>query len=156
VSLPEIPAEVVAEEIRQLYDYWKSRLAGRRYPARRDIDPLDFRYLLGRIMLVDVLRDPMRFHIRLQGVELVKYFGRDLTGKFFDDIARPELRVFILQRAKELMEAGVPYFARRELIKDKQSIRFEVAMLPLADDGQTIDMAIVAAIFPDFPSTVRT
>jgi hypothetical protein len=156
VSLPEIPGAVVSEEIHQLYEYWKSRLAGRRYPARRNIDPLDFRYLLGRIMLVDVLPDPVRFRIRLQGVEFVKYFGRDLTGKFFDDIARPELRGFILQRAKELMEIGEPYFARRELIMDKQSIRFEVAMLPLADDGQTIDMAIVAVIFPDFPSTVRT
>jgi hypothetical protein len=156
MPLPEIPAEVTSEEIRRLYDYWKTRLAGRRYPARRDIDPLDFRYLLGSIMLVDVLRSPLRFRIRLQGVELVKYFGRDLTGKFFDDIARPELRAFILQRAKELIEAGEPYFARREVIVDKQSIRFEAAMLPLANDGETIDMAVLAVIFPDFPSTSRT
>jgi len=33
----------------------------RRFPARADIDPLDFGYVLGHVMLLDVLRDPLRF-----------------------------------------------------------------------------------------------
>jgi hypothetical protein len=151
VDLPEIPAEIEAEELHELYAYWCSRLAGRRYPARRDIDPLDFRYLMGRIVLIDVLREPLRFRFRLQGIEVVKYFGRDMTGMLFDDIRRPELRAFLLQRGKELLEAGVPYFARRELAKDGRTLRFEAAVLPLADDGETIDMIMLAIIFPFFP-----
>ena len=156
MALPEIPAEIEAEELRRLYAYWLSRRAGRRYPARRNIDPLDFRYLMGRIVLIDVLRAPLRFRIRLQGVEVVKYFRRDLTGKTFEDIARPELRAFMLHRAKELVEAGEPHFARRELVKDDRALRFEVAVLPLADDGFTIDMVLLAIIFPFFPELPGT
>jgi hypothetical protein len=151
MALPVIPAEIEAEELHRLYAYWQSRLAGRRYPARRDLDPLDFRYLMGRIVLLDVLREPLRFRIRLQGMEIVKYFGRDMTGKTFDEILRPELRAFLLQRAKELLEGGVPYFARRELIKDERTLRFEAAVLPLADDGNSINMLMMAIIFPYFP-----
>ncbi|HUN49772.1 MAG TPA: PAS domain-containing protein [Candidatus Sulfotelmatobacter sp.] len=151
MSQPEIPAEIEAEELHRLYAYWLSRRGGRRYPARRDIDPLDFRYLLGRIVLIDVLRAPLRFRIRLQGIDVVKYFRRDLTGKTFDDIARPELRAFMLHRAKQLVEAGEPHFARRELVMDDRTLRFEAAVLPLADDGATIDMVLLAIILPFFP-----
>ena len=128
MGLPEIPAEIEAEELHRLYAYWQSRLAGRRYPARCDIDPLDFRYLMGRIVLLDVLREPLRFRFRLQGVEVVKYFGRDMTGMTFEDIRRPELRAFLLHRGQELIAAGVPYFARRELVKDERTLRFEAAV----------------------------
>jgi len=156
VAVPEIPAEIQAPELHRLYDYWLSKRAGRRYPARRDIDPIDFRYLLGRIVLIDVLRDPLRFRVRLQGMEVVKYFGRDLTGRTFDEIQRPELRAFLLLRARELVEAGQPHFARRVLAKDGRTLRFEVAVLPLADDGESIDMVLLAIIFPFFPQLAGT
>ncbi|MBX6321162.1 MAG: PAS domain-containing protein [Rhodospirillaceae bacterium] len=49
------------ERLRRLFAYWREKAAGRIGPARRDIDPLDFHYLLGDIALVEVLRNPLRF-----------------------------------------------------------------------------------------------
>src|SRR5579885_2176177 len=45
----------------RLYRYWDAKRQGRPYPARRDIDPLDFPYVLGQMMLIDVAYDPLRF-----------------------------------------------------------------------------------------------
>jgi hypothetical protein len=61
----DLPSQIEDRRLAQLYDYWLSRKGSRRFPSRGDIDPLDFRYVLGHVMLVDVLRDPVRFRVRL-------------------------------------------------------------------------------------------
>ena len=43
--------------LQRLHAYWTERKGDRRMPARRDIDPLDFPYLLGNIMLLDDMPD---------------------------------------------------------------------------------------------------
>ena len=68
---PSIAAKIADPRLRRFYDYWTGKCGERRFPARRDIDPLDFPYVLGNLMLVDVLRDPQRFRVRLHGTNLV-------------------------------------------------------------------------------------
>src|SRR5438874_7142937 len=41
-----------------LFRSWLQRKGGRRFPSRRDIDPVEIRYVLGWVMLIDALRDP--------------------------------------------------------------------------------------------------
>src|SRR4051794_34289618 len=52
-----------AARLQRLHPYWTERKGDRRMPARRDIDPLDFPYLLGNIMLLDVVGEPPRFRV---------------------------------------------------------------------------------------------
>src|SRR5215471_13459596 len=89
--------ESLADQIREprlkrLFAYWCAAKRGRRMPARRDLDPLDFPYALGYVMLVDVLREPLRFRVRLHGTEITRRVFYDLTGKLLDDIPDPEYR----------------------------------------------------------------
>src|SRR5438105_96090 len=47
--------------LRRLYEFWLQRKGGRRFPSRRDIDPVEIRYVLGWVMLIDAMRDPVQF-----------------------------------------------------------------------------------------------
>ena len=78
--------------LRRLYEYWLQRKGGRRFPSRRDIDPVEIRYVLGWVMLIDALRDPVRFRVRLHGTGMAGEAHYDLTGKFIDELPHPEYR----------------------------------------------------------------
>src|SRR5262245_66067533 len=85
--------------LRRLLAYWTERCAGRAMPTRADIDPLDFAYILGNVVLLGVERGPphesLRFRVRLQGTEIVQRLGFDLTGRALDELAMPGFRALI-------------------------------------------------------------
>ena len=43
-------------DLRTLYDYWNERRRERRWPARADINPVDLKFALGNLSLIDVHR----------------------------------------------------------------------------------------------------
>ena len=70
--------------MRRLYEDWKIR----RHcpiPRRADFDPAALSYILGKLSLVEVWRDPLRFRARVHGTSLAQRLGHELTGKFFDE-----------------------------------------------------------------------
>src|ERR1700685_554118 len=107
------PAPVIAAasrepRLRRFLDYWHAKRGERRVPARRDIDPLDFSYVLGNLMLFDVLRDPQRFRVRLHGANLVTRMNYDMTGRFVDELPRPEYKAYVLECCRGLAASGKP------------------------------------------------
>src|SRR5260221_12473198 len=66
----------------RLYAYLEAKRGTREFAARRDIDPLDFAYALGNVILLDVLYQPLRFRFRLVGSVISGRVGYDMTGKF--------------------------------------------------------------------------
>ena len=71
-----LATDALAAAIRDLrlgrvYRYWLSLKGDRSLPRRAELDPIDFAYALDNIMLIDVLRDPLRFRVRLHGRELI-------------------------------------------------------------------------------------
>src|SRR5277367_2064987 len=80
----DIGAGIRDPKLRRFHDYWQGKCGGRRMPARRDIDPLEFPYMLGNLMLIDVLADPQRFRVRLHGANIVARMNYDMTGKQLD------------------------------------------------------------------------
>jgi len=118
-------------------------------PARRDIDPLEFPYVLGDLMLVDVLREPepVRFRVRLHGTKLVTQAGYDMTGKSLDALPRPEYRAYVLERCRGLVATGEPLVTVHDRVLDGRIRRYEALWLPLADDGDHVDLLICALIY---------
>lgn len=135
--------------LRQLYLYWDSRRQGREFPARRDLDPLDFRFALGHITLLDVLQDPLRFRFRLHGSELTLRAGYDLTGKMVDDLPNPANRAILLERCRSLVETGRAMRVINERRLGKRLFGYEAVWLPLAGDGHTIDMLMGGIVYRD-------
>src|SRR6185437_16360420 len=104
----DVSTEIRDERLRRLYLYWMERKGAHRLPSRGDVDPLDFHYLLGNIMLLDVLGQPPRFRMRLHGSNMVARAGYDLTGKFLDDLPIPEYRKYVVERCRGLVKTGMP------------------------------------------------
>jgi len=140
-------AEVLDSRLRRLYEYWCAKKGTRRFPARADIDPLDFPYMLGNIMLLDVVRDPLRFRVRVHGTEMVMRAGYELTGKFLDDLPITDYRRYVRERCEGLVRDGEPLIVRHNRALDGHSRRYEAIWLPFSDDGQNVSMLLCALIY---------
>lgn len=134
------------ERLRRLLAYWESKRQGRRFPARADLDPLDFHYLLGWISLLEVTNNPRRFRYRLNGSLLVERFGVDMTGKYLDEFPQPEFRELLEKMWGAAVEAGGPVHEFNNRIIDRHRYEFETLRLPLAANGETVDMLLVASV----------
>jgi hypothetical protein len=135
-------SKIQSPALLQLYNYWDSRREGRNYPSRRHLDPTDFPYALGKVFLVDVLCEPLRFQYRLFGTHLVDCARYDLTGKLAEDIPSPEMREFFQESYGLVIKHREPFHSIGERILDGHTHRFEVALMPLSNNGRKIDMIL--------------
>ena len=139
---------ILDPDIRRFVAYCRSKRGGARYPARAALDPLDFRYVLGDVVIIEVRRAPAgserpwNFRYRLIGANVVQRDGYDLTNKTLEDLPEPEYRERVRATWTEVCETGAPAHHVRELILDNRLRRYEVVVLPLAGNGEDIDMLI--------------
>ena len=136
-------------QLRRLYEYWLKRRGARRFPKRSDLDPLDFSYLLGNVLLVDVLRNPLRFRMRLHGTEMTRRASYDLTGKFLDELPIADYRNYVIERCTGLVETGEPALIHHDRVLDGQRRRYEALWLPLSEDGTEVTMLLAALVYKD-------
>ena len=135
-------------EIRRFVGYWQGKRGAGKYPARAAIDPLDFHYVLGDVVLIAAERlsaeDASRWHFRyrLIGSNVVARDGYDLTNKTLDELPEPEYRERIRATWTEVCDTGKPAHYIRELVLDHRVRRYEVVVMPLASNGHDIDMLI--------------
>lgn len=134
-------------DLRRLYDYWQARRRGRCYPARLDIDPADIKYALGNISLVEVVGDPPRFRWRLVGSLFAQRLGYDMTNQWVDEYPDPAYRDYLIDSYHTMLKTGEPTAALNERDIDGKPRRFEVLRLPLAEDGQTINMILTCPMY---------
>jgi hypothetical protein len=131
----------------RLYCYWLAKKGERRFPARGDIDPLDFPYVLGHVMLLDVLRHPLRFKYRVHGTEMVRRAGYDLTGKFLDDLPITEYRQYVQERCEGLVRNREPLLVHHNRTLDGRPRHYEALWLPFSDDGENVNMLLCALVY---------
>ncbi len=141
--------EVESPILRRFFQYYLEKRGGRPFPARADLDPVDFSYALGDITLVDVHHDPLKFSFRLDGSRHVERFGFDLTGRSLDDFPYPEMRQAIYDSYKDIVEHREPRRYFRDLQSSGRWFRYETLLLPLSSDGKRIDMIVSAISFHD-------
>jgi len=150
-ALAADPADLAAQirdpRLARLYAYWVECRGARRFPARRDIDPLEFGYVLGHIMMLDVLVEPLRFRVRLHGTGMVTRAQYDLTGKFLDDLPITEYRAYVTERCRSLVADGEPQLVHHDRVLDGHKRRYEALWLPFSDDGVTVTMLLCALIY---------
>ena len=133
------------------YDYWNRIRGDRPMPSRRDIRPRDIQSLLPHIFLVDVLREPMRFRIRLAGTEVNSRFGEELTGQALEEIdlgteAPRGLEIYAATVTEREPTLSMADYTRA----DGRPMRYRRLLCPLSTDGYVIDMlfGVMAGIAP--------
>lgn len=140
------PAEAQDQRLRRLYGYWLAKAGGRLFPARNDLDPIDFSYILGYITLVDVVvhdpDKPGRYRFRLDGSQLV---GVDYTGRYLDELPWPDYVAFVSWSYDRVVVSRSPLGYRRQGDIDHHSFDEETVILPLGT-GTQVDKLMVAVI----------
>jgi hypothetical protein len=129
--------------LRRLYAYWDDRRAGREFPGRSDIDPLDMSFALGNISLVDVLHEPLRFRYRLHGSLIAERVGIDMTGRFVDEIAEPDRRGFVEENFRTVVVTRQPLARSGMRVLDQRHWNFDSIILPLGPADGTINMLLL-------------
>ena len=143
------------ERLHRFFAYLEGRRGTRQFAARRDIDPLEFGYILGNVVLLDVEHEPLRFHYRLVGSVLAAGTGYDLTGSYVDDHPDVEYRAYVLARYRETVVSRRPTGGTYDLFLDRKLRQYQCLRVPLSDDGETVNMIVAAFILGEPTSSAR-
>ena len=133
---------ILHAKTRRLYNHWLSLRRGRRRPTRADLDPVDFAFALGNVILFDVDHAAGEFRYRLVGSNCARRQGYDLTGKTTAAIPGPENRRYVEERLREVAGGGEPIAVLRHGVFDERIYRHEILYLPLGEAGR-VDMIVV-------------
>jgi hypothetical protein len=139
---------VTSPVLLRLHRDWQERRAGREFPSRSDFDPVDLKYLLGSLSLIEVRHQPLRFRFRLHGSDNVSHVGMDLTGKDLDSFPYDQTRTLIQAHYEAVVVERRPVGRTRNgAFTDGRVWRYEILVLPLSSSGATIDMLMSALVW---------
>ena len=127
----------------KLLSYWEEKRGARAWPALADIDPEEISELWPHCFILDVanFRDFPYFHYL--GPRLARYSGIFLSGRY--DWSRTLLKKSVCHY-KEALERSAPVLLEEELTQyDNAKLLFRSILLPLSDDGDTINFLLGAA-----------
>jgi hypothetical protein len=110
-------------------------------PARADIDPVEIGWALGDLSLIDVLPGG-RFRWRLDGTNLVDFFRCDMTGKELDAYPHRDAVERLRVNFARAVATRAPHHFTSRYDDDRRSWRYQTLVLPLAADGETVDMLV--------------
>jgi hypothetical protein len=136
----ELSADTASDpQVLAAYEYWQHARRNKTMPGRKDIDPIDLKFCLGWLSLVDVLYKPARrFRYRLDGSQLTQLTGWDLTGRYLEEMKDEVYREFVSMIYNRVTDTGIPIFMRN--FEEWKTLRYltESVTLPLSDDGEKV------------------
>jgi hypothetical protein len=144
-----LPTDVLDDlhdpRLKRLFDYWRGRCGEAAMPLRTAVDPLDFRYILGYVTLVEVELQPRRYRFRLDGSILAMLSGMDYTGKYLDELGMPDYCDFVAASYDRVVDRLRPYAYRKQGAFDTKTFDEETLILPLGL-GEKVEHLMVAVI----------
>ena len=132
------------------HDYWRGKAAGRAMPRRADIDPTEIPKLLRDVMLVDVLPRG-RYRYRLIGTENTLAQGMNATGRYLDEVLPgAEYKAHVIALYDECVSARCALYSECLFMAPGRRAperHTKVLFMPLAEDGETVNMVFVIQVF---------
>jgi hypothetical protein len=135
------PNSITNARLRQIYDYWDAKRAGRPMPARADVDPVEIAWALGDVSLIDVLPDG-EFRWRVDGSNLVAFFGCDMSGKKLSTYPFRRYLPQVRENFARPVDRREPVFLTRRFEDGERRWNYDTIFLPLSGDGRQVDMLL--------------
>lgn len=134
-------------KIDAIVQYWRSIFPPNGLPGRQHLDPRAIPALLSNIWMIDVVRFPLRFRFRLLGTSIVDYAGEDNTGKWVDE----RWPAFNDAPFRQIVESRQLNWWRGspDLRPERHYYELERVRLPMARDGEMVDMLLCLTVFSD-------
>ena len=155
-NLDEFAKTLRDDRQRRALAYWRSKAPEGRLPGRLDIDPLEMPDLLQWLTLIDVVWEELedgegrrlRLRCRLIGTEVVTHFGRDITGLYAEEAYSGDYLAQALETYGAIIESRQPRLSRHQIpIEGREHAEYDRLILPLAEDGDTVDMFLICFAF---------
>jgi hypothetical protein len=134
-----------SEMITLVQKHWESLRSGRRFPKREEIDPTAIYNALPYVSVLQYQHEPYRIQFRLVGNEVGRLYGRNVHGKFIDEMVEwdPQDIVDTTHIYERLYREAQPLFGLSYTNFQAKADRiFEWAAFPLSDDGMRVTHAI--------------
>ncbi len=146
-----LPLSAIRDEsMRAVLAYWEAKRGDREIPARAAIKPEEIGAALGRVNLIEVTHDPLRFRFRLIGTQVVQSFGLDPTGSTVEALSPPDYAELLIRQFSEVVAAREPLLHVLRFLEVRQAHEMLRLSLPLSDDGGQVDMLMTVSGFgPD-------
>jgi hypothetical protein len=118
-------------------------------PSRAAINVRDIPTVLRTLHLYDVQQEGRTFRLRLVGTRMVEAVGSDPTGKIVtaDEQEKVYRRIFACLHQVLKHRHPIRMTTLRSAIPLMSHLPAEHLLLPLSDDGETIDKILVSTIF---------
>ncbi len=149
-SLDEFSHTLRDDRHRRAFAYWRSKTPEGRLPGRRHIDPLDVPDLLPWLTLIDVVweQERLRLRCRLVGTGVAARFGRDITGLYAEEAYPEAYLAQALDTYGAIIGSRSPQLSRHRIpIEGREHAEYDRLILPLAADGDTVDMFLSCFAF---------
>lgn len=128
-------------KLRAAYHYWQSKRNNGLLPARRDIDVLDLRNLMGRMHVIDVAdRDPPDYRYRLFASNIPLDQFKNYTNMRLGDYPSEAYRRTVMEDYLACVTTGVPLYQQIVASIDYMNYSYSRLLLPVADDGRKVNM----------------
>lgn len=100
--------------------------------------------------MLEVVDGGRDFRYIVYGGEIMRVWGQDMQKRLVSDFPE-QIAVVYADIYRQVMEERVPYFSRTEAADGDSAATYDRLILPLADDGETVDRLLTAA----YPSSFR-
>jgi len=129
------PSTARSTAIADAVAYWNTKRENRDMPDKDQMDPLEMRGYLAKVLLID-LQDDGRFLFRLCGTEVRDLNGTDLTAKYADTPTLGASAEMFIESYRRAVATRQPVFFHGQMWwQDRGYATFEQVNLPLTKDG---------------------
>jgi hypothetical protein len=130
-------------KLRRLFEHWRAVHPRDGMPGRQHFEPITHADLLPNIKLVEV--HGLRLRYRLLGTGIDAALGRSVAEQWVDAVhaSHPNWPL-LLADYRHVIDKRTPLWRRGppHVVTDENCTTVETLRLPLAGDGQTVDMVL--------------
>ena len=127
----------------EMFAYWASLRRGASLPARVDLHPAHMKRLLPTVSLIDVIREPRDYRLRLAGTGLYGVYGREITGRMIGDVYNPAAFEYWRKELDNVVDDRRPGVGVHSLAwRGAPHMSILWLRLPLASNGKDVDMIL--------------
>jgi hypothetical protein len=127
-------------DLAQIRAYWEGLKRGEAdMPFWDDVNLSMMPDLAGRLMLIEVFEKPVRFRLGMLGEEVIERYGKNVVGKFLDEIdMHPPLQYLSSQSSAALESRGPTYYRHTSTKRGSSSTTagYSRLLLPMWGGGR--------------------
>lgn len=140
----------VREELTQLLQHWEQSRGGKEMPTRADLLPITLPRVLPWLVMLDVIDGGAEFSFRLCGTAIADILGFEPRGDTLS-VLPEELCERMTVTCRYCVETRVPLrgVSSKSSMPGQDFQGTEICCLPVSNDGETVDIVIMAAMLPN-------